>query len=77
MFPFSVSLIINDIIQYQAGNDLFSTEDRRTFWIEYLVTPSGTLRKYDRKNPTEQYDKGIEIYNDLPYDNAHPQKVVK
>lgn len=36
-------------------------------WINYLVTPLGTVRKYD---PADGSD--IIIYFDVPYDSNHP-----
>ncbi|MHB8962045.1 MAG: DUF4329 domain-containing protein [Saccharofermentanales bacterium] len=53
---------------YNEGfeNDVFSPQDKNAF-INYLVTPLGTLRKY---NPAEGSD--IELYDDLPFDPNHP-----
>ena len=55
------------------GNDYFSTTDK---WVAdiysvpfYVVTPRGTLRKYD---PSTQKD--ILLFTDLPYDPVHPKK---
>jgi hypothetical protein len=55
---------------YNEGfeNDDFSPQDKNAF-INYLVTPLGTLRKY---NPAEGSD--IVLYDDLPYDPNHPGK---
>lgn len=55
---------------YNEGfeNDDFSPQDKNSF-INYLVTPLGTLRKY---NPAEGSD--ILLYADLPYDPSHPAK---
>ena len=53
---------------YNEGfeNDVFSPQDKNAF-INYLVTPLGTLRKY---NPAEGSD--IVLYDDLPFDANHP-----
>ena len=53
---------------YSPGysNDNFSSADLNN-WINYLVTPLGTVRKY---NPADGSD--IIIYFDVPYDSNHP-----
>ncbi|MHB1453453.1 MAG: DUF4329 domain-containing protein [Saccharofermentanales bacterium] len=53
---------------YNEGyeNDEFSPQDTNSF-INYLVTPLGTLRKYD---PSDGSD--IVIYSDIPFDPNHP-----
>ena len=53
---------------YSPGysNDNFSSADLNN-WINYLVTPLGTVRKYD---PADGSD--IIIYYDVPYDSNHP-----
>ena len=53
---------------YSPGysNDNFSSADLNN-WINYLVTPLGTVRKYD---PADGSD--IIIYFDVPYDSNHP-----
>lgn len=53
---------------YSPGysNDNFSSADLNN-WINYLVTPLGTVRKYDPVNGSD-----IIIYFDVPYDSNHP-----
>ena len=55
---------------YSPGysNDSFSPADLNN-WINYLVTPLGTVRKYD---PSDGSD--IEIFNDVPFDSNHPDR---
>ena len=50
------------------SNDSFSSADLNN-WINYLVTPLGTVRKYD---PSDGSD--IEIFNDVPFDSNHPDR---
>ena len=50
------------------GNDVFSSADLNK-WINYLVTPLGTVRKYD---PSDGSD--IEIFTDVPFDPNHPSR---
>ena len=58
---------------FAFDNDVFSPDDLNK-WINYLVTPLGTVRKYDPANPTSEHDKAIEIYNDIPWDASHPSR---
>lgn len=53
---------------YMKGNDLFSPDDLNNF-INYLVTPLGTIRKYNPKDGSD-----IVIYWDAPFDQNHPAK---
>jgi hypothetical protein len=60
---------------YSKGyeNDYFSKKDLNK-WINYLVTPLGTLRKYNPKKPSNEKDKAIQIASNLPFDKKHPNK---
>ena len=49
-------------------NDQFSAADLND-WINYLVTPLGTVRKYNPYNGSD-----IIIFDDVPYDPNHPGK---
>ena len=48
--------------------DVFSAADKNK-WLNYLVTPLGTVRKY---NPIDGSD--VVIFNDVPYDSNHPRR---
>ncbi|MDR0812418.1 MAG: DUF4329 domain-containing protein [Oscillospiraceae bacterium] len=55
------------------GNDIFSPQDKGLADLYkvpfYVATPLGTLRKYD---PADGSD--IELFNDLPFDQNHPDR---
>ena len=55
---------------YSPGysNDNFSSADLNK-WINYLVTPLGTVRKYDPSDGSN-----IIIYTDVPFDSNHPSR---
>ena len=52
-----------------GGNDVYSPADLETTIISYLITPLGTVRKYD---PSDGSD--IELFNDVPFDPNHPSR---
>lgn len=58
---------------YKFGNDYFSDVDL-TDSISYLVTPRGTVRKYDPKNPSSELDKAVQICDSVPWDPNHPER---
>lgn len=55
---------------YSVGysNDSFSKKDLNN-WINYLVTPLGTVRRY-----TPSTGEDIIIFDDVPFDPNHPER---
>ena len=53
---------------YSAGyeGDIFSSADKNN-WKNYLVTPFGTVRKYNSIDGSD-----VIIFDDVPYDSSHP-----
>lgn len=50
------------------ANDFFSVPGDLNKWINYVSTPSGTLRKHDPNNPSSEADGAIQIFGNTPRD---------